>query len=72
MLVLALSVCAYAGIIPNDGRPQPEPSPTTSTATEESNTDLGGVGGNNETPAAITDVTTEAALSFIRAVLALL
>ncbi len=69
MLVLALSVCAYAGIMPNDGRP--EPPPTTSTATVESDTDLGGVDGDIETPAATTDIATEVALNFIGAVLAL-
>lgn len=71
MLVLALSVCAYAGNIPNDGRPQPEPPPTTSTATEESNTDLGDVGRDSETTAEDADITTDVALNLIGAVLAL-
>jgi hypothetical protein len=69
MLVLALSVCAYAGNIPNDGRP--EPPPTTSTATEESNTDSGDVGGDIETTTEDADITTDVALNLIGAVLAL-
>ena len=68
MLVLALSVCAYAGNMPNGETPQPPP---TSTATAEGDTILGGVDGDIETPEATTDVTTEAALNFISAVLAL-
>ena len=68
-LVLALSVCAYAGNMPNGDRP--EPPPTTSTATSESNSDSGNVYGHVETPAATTDIMTEAALDIIGAVLAL-
>jgi len=71
MLVLALSVCAYAGIMPNDGRPQPEPTPTSSTAAAESGTYLRGVDGTIETPAEDTDITTDVALNLIGAVLAL-
>lgn len=70
MLVLVLSVCAYAGNMPNGERP--EPPPTTSTATTESDTDLTSADGDIETPTeATTDITTEAALKFIGAVLAL-
>lgn len=69
MLVLALSVCAYAGNMPNGDRPEPPP---TSTATAESDSDLGGVDGHIETPpATTTGITTEAALNLISAVLAL-
>ncbi len=71
MLVLALSVCAYAGIMPIDGRPQPEPSPTTSTATAESDTDSGGTYGDIQNGITTTEAATEAALNFIGAVLAL-
>lgn len=71
MLVLALSVCAYAGIMPNDGRPQAGPPPTTSTETAGSDADSGDIGGTIETMAEDTDITTEAALNFIGAVLAL-
>ncbi len=68
MLVLALSVCAYAGNMPNGDRP--EPPPTTSTATEESNTDSGDVG-DIETTTEDADITTDVALNLIGAVLAL-
>lgn len=69
MLVLALSVCAYAGNMPNGDRPEPPP---TSTATAESDTDLAGVDGHIETMAEEADITTEVALNLIGAVLALL
>ncbi len=69
MLVLALSVCAYAGNMPNGDRP--EPPPTTSVETTESGSESGDVSGHIETPATTADVTTEAALNFIGAVLAL-
>ncbi|HEV2862572.1 MAG TPA: hypothetical protein VGX48_16275 [Pyrinomonadaceae bacterium] len=69
MLVLALSVCAYAGIMPNGDRP--EPPPTTSTTTAESDPDSASVYGHIETPADDTDITTDMALNLIGAVLAL-
>ncbi len=70
MLVMALSVCAYAGNMPNGERP--EPPPTTSTATAESDTDLAsGDGDMDTTTEATTDITTETALNLIGAVLAL-
>jgi len=70
--MLALSVCAYAGNIPNDGRPQAEPTPTTSTEMAGSDADAASVYGHIETlPATTTDITTETALNLIGAVLAL-
>ena len=67
MLVLALSVCAYAGNMPIDARPQTEPTPTTSTETAGSNTESGDI----ETTAEDADITTDVALNLIGAVLAL-
>lgn len=69
MLVLALSVCAYAGNLPIDGRPQqePTPAPTASTETAGSNTESGDI----QTTAEDADITTDVALNLIGAVLAL-
>jgi hypothetical protein len=72
VLVLALSVCAHAGLIPIDGRPQPEPTPTTSTETAGSDPDSGGTYGDIQNGLTTTEAATEAALNLIGVVLALL
>jgi len=72
VLVMALSVCTHAGLMPIDGRPQTEPTPTTSTETAGSDADSASVYGHIQTmPATTTDITTETALNLIGAVLAL-
>ncbi len=73
MLVLALSTSTFAGIIHTDGSPEPAPTPTANGEIQHPVTDDGEMYTGESAPAPdTTDAVTEAALTLLQGLLALI